>query len=244
MLDRSFNVSDSMISQLALHGEGDANRSALLEEELIRSECQAQIAIEKMSRIARQPIDITILKKRMQMLKTVRLSTLAKKNPNFKLSAYQTIHKAKLSERLMKTLERNDVDRPKRIREKYDIFRYYEPNLVNVPEVKNTMRDELKRRKHDTYVKQVESRHNYIELLEYVHSRYDPKRRDNPIKAVEVNAIDAKLISEHKVLRLPVELERRFFEILYVIIEDNWELPSGKQWVELLEYLNAFNADS
>mmetsp|Transcript_37763 Transcript_37763/g.49661 ORF Transcript_37763/g.49661 Transcript_37763/m.49661 type:complete len:83 (+) Transcript_37763:456-704(+) len=82
-------------------------------------------------------------------MKCVRLSTLAKKNPSFKLAAYQTIHRAQLSERLMKTLERNDVDRPKRIREKYDIFRYYEANLMNVPEVKNTVRDELKRRQHD-----------------------------------------------------------------------------------------------
>ena len=77
-----------------------------------------------------------------------------------------------------------------------------------------------------------------------MHSRYDPKRLDNPSKAVEVNALDAKLISEFQILRLPVELERRFFEILYVIIEDNWELPTGTQWVELLEYLNAFNWDS
>ena len=134
----------------------------------------------------------------------------------------------------MKTLERNDVDRPKRIREKYDIFRYFEPNLVNVPEVKNTMREELKRRKHDEYVRQVEARHHYQDLLDYVHSRYDPKRKDNPSKAVEVNAMDAKMISEHKVLRLPVELERRFFEILHIMIEDNWQLPIGFQWIELL----------
>lgn len=144
----------------------------------------------------------------------------------------------------MKTLERNDVDRPKRIREKYDIFQYYEPNLVNVPEVKNTVRDELKRRKHEKYLRQVEARQHYSDLLEYVHSRYDPERPDNPHKALEVSAIDAKKISEHKIMRLPVELERRFFEILFVIIEDNWELPVSSQWIELLEYLKAFNLES
>ena len=29
-------------------------------------------------------------------------------------------------------------------------------------------------------------------------------------------------------------------EILYVIIEDSWELPIGNQWIELLDFLDAF----
>lgn len=33
-------------------------------------------------------------------------------------------------------------------------------------------------------------------------------------------------------------------EILYVIIMDSWELPVGKQWIELLNFLNAFDAES
>lgn len=111
---------------------------------------------------------------------------------------------------------------------------------MNVPEVKNTMRDELKRRQHETYIKQLEARHLYNELLEFIHSRYDPERKDNPSRRVEMNAVDAKIISENNILRLPVELERRFLEILYVIIEDNWELPVSFQWIELLQFLRAF----
>ena len=45
-------------------------------------------------------------------------------------------------------------------------------------------------------------------------------------------------------LRLPVELERRFLEILYVIIVDSWEIPVSHQWIELLNFLNAFTAES
>ena len=66
-----------------------------------------------------------------------------------------------------------------------------------------------------------------MDLLEYVHSRYDPERKDNLSKAIEVNALDTKLMSDNHILRLPVELERRFLEILFVIIEDSWELPIG-----------------
>lgn len=100
-----------------------------------------------MAKIANCPIDITALKKRRQIIRRVRLSTVAKKNPNFKLAAYQQIHKTKLNERMLQTLQRNDVDRPKVIREKYDIFRQFESKLEDIPEVKRTVREELKRRK-------------------------------------------------------------------------------------------------
>lgn len=83
-----------------------------------------------------------------------------------------------------------------------------------------------------------------MELLEYIHTRYDPKRLDNPERATEVNALDYKIIKEHKLIRTPVELERRFLEILFVIISDSWEIPEGHQWIELLEFLKAFTVES
>ena len=66
-----------------LLGSGDANNSAIIEAQLKQSELNAQIAIEKMAKIARQPIDIIALKKRREKVKKIRLSTIAKKNPNF-----------------------------------------------------------------------------------------------------------------------------------------------------------------
>ena len=56
--------------------------------------------------------------KRKQPKRRLKLSTIAKKNPNFQLAAYPKIHKMQLNERLLQTLERNDVDRPKAMREK------------------------------------------------------------------------------------------------------------------------------
>ena len=47
---------------------------------------------------------------------------------------------------------------------------------MHVPEVKRTVRDELKRRKQGEYVAHNDARTHYMELLEYVHSRYDPDR--------------------------------------------------------------------
>ena len=83
-----------------------------------------------------------------------------------------------------------------------------------------------------------------MELLEFIHTRYDPKRQDNLDRATEVNALDYKIIKENKLIRTPVELERRFLEIVYVIISDSWEIPEGYQWIELLEFLNAFTVES
>ena len=197
-----------------------------------------------MAKIVNCPIDIPSLKRRRRIVKRWKLSSLAKKNPNFKLAAFQTIHKAKLNERLLQTLQRNDVDRPKVIHEKDDIFRHYEPNFLNIPEVKRTVRDELKKRKQSKYSSYTEAYNNYLELLEYIHTRYNPKREDAPERAIQLNAIDQKIIFENNMLRLPVELERRFLEILYVIIVDSWEIPVSYQWIELLNFLNAFTAES
>ena len=51
-----------------------------------------QQKIDKMAKIANCPIDMPALKKRIRSVKRMKLSTIAKKNPNFKLAAYQTIH--------------------------------------------------------------------------------------------------------------------------------------------------------
>ena len=64
-------------------------------------------------------------------------------------------------------------------------------------------------------------------MLEYIHTRYDPDRKDAPEKAIKLSAVEFKVIKENNLLRLPVELERRFLEIVGMIIEDSWELPSG-----------------
>ena len=53
-----------------------------------------------------------------------------------------------MMERLLLTLSRSDIDRPKVLNEKYDIFRKYEDQLKDIPEVKRAMRAELKRRKN------------------------------------------------------------------------------------------------
>ena len=58
------------------------------------------------------PIHIPNLKQKNLKSKNVKLSTLAKKNPNFQLSAFQQIHKMRMNNRLLQTLERNDIERP------------------------------------------------------------------------------------------------------------------------------------
>lgn len=89
------------------------------------------------------------------------------------------------------------------------------------------MREELRRRKQEKYLNNHEARQSYLELLEYIHTRYNHAREDQPERARELSPLEKKYITEHKLLRLPGELERRFMEIVYVIIEDSWELPVG-----------------
>ena len=110
--------------------------------------------------------------------------------------------------------------------------------------MKGAIRDEMKRRKKERYEEFKRGRHSYHEMLEYIHTRYQPDRPDARERAVEVSALDKKVINENELKRVPVELERRFMEILFVILEDGWQLPRGYQWIEVLEYLQAFSQHS
>ena len=99
--------------------------------------------LNDMLKIAKDPIDLDALKNRQLSKENFTLGAIAKKNPEFNLSAFQTIHKAKLNERLLKTLYRSDIDRPKILNKKHDIFCKYEDHLESLPIVKRTMRQEL-----------------------------------------------------------------------------------------------------
>ena len=39
-------------------------------------------------------------------------------------------------------------------------------------------------------------------------------------------------------------LERQFLEIMYIILEDGWQVPQGGQWLDILDYLNVFDPES
>lgn len=83
-----------------------------------------------------------------------------------------------------------------------------------------------------------------MELLEFIHSRYDPNRKDDPSKALPISPFEKKVTQEKNLVRVPVMLERQFLEIMYIILEDGWQVPQGAQWLDILEYLRAFESES
>ena len=83
----------------------------------------------------------------------------------------------------------------------------------------------------------------YCQLLEYIHSRYQPQRPDNP-SLRRITSIKENEAIEVGVKRMPCELERRFFDVLYIIVKDWWYVPDGGQWVEILRQIGAFEPDS
>ena len=202
-----------------------------------------QQILAKISHIVDNPVDVSLMTKKAKKRRP-KLSTVAKKNPNFQLAAYPKIHKMQLNERLLQTLERNDVDRPRAMKEKQEILQQFDPEIEHIPEVKGAMRDELKRRKRERWEEFRRARHSYHELLEFIHTRYRPERPDAKERATSVSAQEKKVIGEHELKRVPVDLERRFMEILFVLLEDGWQLPRGYQWIEVLEFLQAFNPQS
>jgi hypothetical protein len=81
---------------------------------------------------------------------------------------------------------------------------------------------------------------NYNELLEYIHTRYKPDRPDNPNRKHELDTYEL-LALDNGCSRLPTELERRFMDILYLIVSDKMQVPVGGQWMKILDFLNAFD---
>lgn len=83
----------------------------------------------------------------------------------------------------------------------------------------------------------------YKELLEYIHSRYCPRRPDNPTRQRKIS-LEENIALDSGVKRLPCELERRFFDILYIIVKDWWYVSDGNQWIDILRQIGAFEPES
>ena len=78
-----------------------------------------QHVIEKIHHIIDNPVNVNALNKRKPKGSNMKLSSIAKRNPNFSLVAFTKIHRMQMNERLLQTLVRNDVERPKVMQEKF-----------------------------------------------------------------------------------------------------------------------------
>ena len=99
-----------------------------------------QYVIEKIHKIVDNPVSVNSLSKKKHKGTKTKLSTLAKKNPNFSLVAFTKIHRMQMNERLLQTLVRNDVERPKVMQEKFQILKTFEPEIENIAGVKSAVR--------------------------------------------------------------------------------------------------------
>ena len=100
----------------------------------------------------------------------------------------------------------------------------------------------MKHRNHIEKMKLTDVQAQYMELLEYIHTRYRPTRPDNPGRAVELSPHDAN--ASHGIKRLPIEMERRFLDIVLVIIKDKWEVPEAEHWIQILDFIELFKSNS
>lgn len=73
------------------------------------------------------------------------MSTLARKYRDFSLSKYSKVHKVELSERLLKTLERNEVERPKVLKQKVHVLNSLADKISKLPEVRDTINSEMQK---------------------------------------------------------------------------------------------------
>ena len=75
----------------------------------------------------------------------------------------------------METLERNEVERPKVLAKKTLVFSDMSEQIDKLPEVKETIDAELRKRSSKEIRKYLYCRKAYNELLNYINRRYKPK---------------------------------------------------------------------
>ena len=108
--------------------------------------------IQRMEQLASEPVDVTqkIAKtaKKSPKRKKLSLSSMVRKYPNFDMSAYPKVHKIRLNEKLWNTLERNDIERPKVLAKKKQVFDMLNADMDKLPVVKDAITQELTRREN------------------------------------------------------------------------------------------------
>lgn len=73
---------------------------------------------------------------------------MIRKYKNFDIATYSKVHRIRLSEKLIKTLERNDVERPKALQKKTLVLSNLNNTLETLPVVKDAIDNELIKREN------------------------------------------------------------------------------------------------
>ena len=84
----------------------------------------------------------------------------------------------------------------------------------------------------------------YMELCEFIHTRFHPQRPDNPQLRKSIITTEEIEAQKMGIKRVPSELERRFFDIVFLIVQDHWEVPGADEWLKIVEQIGAFAENS
>lgn len=138
----------------------------------------------------------------------------------------------------MQTIKRMEMERPKVIKQKKDLIQQlgatYEHNI------KRDVVSSFAARNQHMLQEQARMFDVYWDLCEYVHTRYQPERLDNPSLRQEIISMAEFDLREQGVRRLPTELERRFLDVFYLIVMDWWKVEERMQWLEILKIVGCF----
>lgn len=100
------------------------------------------------------------------------VSNMIRKYKNFDISTQTKVHKIRLKEKLMLTLERNDVERPKVLAKKAQVYSDLKVQLETQPEVKEAVGIEMRKRETTEIHKYYQARKAYCELLNHIQDRF------------------------------------------------------------------------
>ena len=74
----------------------------------------------------------------------------------------------------------------------------------------------------------------YLQLLKWIKERYLDERHSVLEEAPDLFNLPVTIIKDEKISRVPCELERKFLDIVHLLLVDAWELPTSKQWITIM----------
>ncbi|CDW77854.1 UNKNOWN [Stylonychia lemnae] len=172
------------------------------------------------------------MKKKLEKLLElpVQLSGKQEKNGKKKYKKDQNYYdkidlkRKKINDKLLKILERVDLDRPILLKEKFDVLWNFDEIFAEKDIIQRKI--EKKKVERSRINKQMAEKYNI--MLSFISKRFTSHKGHNHRGQIE------------ETLK-PLESERKFLDFLRIIIEGGWIVSNNEEWVDIIEFLGIEN---
>eukprot|EP00347_Sterkiella_histriomuscorum_P004806 403359026 len=172
---------------------------------------------KKLDRMLDLPVSITEKQVKNLDQANQQKKSIGKQQQNY----YEVIENKRkgINDRLLKVLERVDLDRPILLKEKFDILWNFEEIFAE----KNVIQEKIDKKKVERSKFNKQMAEKYNQLLDFINRRYQAMKNQRGAITESIKPLDS---------------ERKFMEFLRIIIEGGWIVTDPREWIEIIDFLD------